>query len=174
MQSNPFSSLLTAGEVPVAPDHWQARGAHGRSDPGLIGGSEKRSQHKRACAVRGRAFTVMTVSCASACGGAAVWGGQQCPGRGHSRLSGRRWLKSPLVPGDCPASMQKSQIRIASYNVLAKCYAKQRHFARCKPGACGSNAASARPCAHTRASPLRCGDVSSPYLSTPPCGGVER
>ena len=48
MQSNPFSSLLTAGEVPVAPDHWQARGAHGRPDPGIIGGSENRSQHKRA------------------------------------------------------------------------------------------------------------------------------
>ena len=47
MQSNPFSSLLTAGEVSLAPDHWQARGAHGRPDAGLIGGSEKRSQHKR-------------------------------------------------------------------------------------------------------------------------------
>jgi len=29
--------------------------------------------------------------------------------------------------------MQESRFRIASYNVLAKCYAKTRHFTRCKP-----------------------------------------
>ena len=56
--------------------------------------------------------------------------------RGTARLSGRRWLKSPSIAAVCPSSVQECRIRIASYNVLAKCYAKARHFTRCKPGAC--------------------------------------
>lgn len=55
------------------------------------------------------------------------------PSRGPARLAGRRWLKSPAMATACSSSMQESRCRIASYNVLAKCYAKARHFTRCKP-----------------------------------------
>ena len=82
--------------------------------------------------------------------------------RTHSRLAGRRWLKSPAEAAACPSSMQQSRFRIASYNVLAKCYAKARHFTRCKPGGSLCEAHLASPCPSRYCTRL---EISDDYCS---------
>ncbi|EKX50049.1 hypothetical protein GUITHDRAFT_85586 [Guillardia theta CCMP2712] len=48
-----------------------------------------------------------------------------------NRLAGRRWLRSPACHSQDITSSD-FKFRIASYNVLAQCYAKNKHFTRSK------------------------------------------
>ena len=59
--------------------------------------------------------------------------GIRTPSGTRGRLAGRRWLSAPTGEPACPADSVPFRFRIASYNVLAKCYAKARHFTRCHP-----------------------------------------
>jgi len=95
--------------------------------------------------------------------------------RTHSRLAGRRWLKSPAEAAACPSSMQQSRFRIASYNVLAKCYAKARHFTRCKPGGSLCDVHLASPCtSRLSSSSCVCACVRAASARVSSCRGTHR
>ena len=46
--------------------------------------------------------------------------------RRGTRLAGRHWLRPPEKPPPCPPDWREVRCRVATYNVLAQCYAKSK------------------------------------------------